>query len=55
MYGKTGELHHNFGKPGLVGENNPFYGKHHTIETKEKLRIAAEKQHRKKLKRIPYE
>jgi hypothetical protein len=34
MFGKTKELHHNYGKPGLSGEDNPFYGKTHTDELK---------------------
>ena len=51
MYGRKGELHHNFGKPMsdeqkeklrgerpyAQGENNYFYGKKHSEETKKKL------------------
>jgi G:T-mismatch repair DNA endonuclease (very short patch repair protein) len=28
----------------FLGEGNPFYGKHHSVETKEKLRISSTKQ-----------
>ena len=51
MYGRKGELHHNFGKPMsdeqkeklrgerpyAQGENNYFYGKKHSEETKKKM------------------
>jgi hypothetical protein len=36
MFGRCGSLHHNFGKEGLVGETNPFFGKTHTKEQKQK-------------------
>ena len=32
-----------------VGENSPFYGKHHTEETKQKLRKPKSEEHKKKL------
>ena len=35
--GQTGEKNHNFGKR---GKETSFFGKHHTEETKEKLRLA---------------
>jgi hypothetical protein len=37
MYGKIGENHHNYGKPGLSGSKNGFYGKTHTIEVRQKV------------------
>jgi hypothetical protein len=32
-----------------VGENSPFYGKHHTEETKQKMRKPKTEEHKKKL------
>lgn len=33
----TGEENSNYGNHKLAGENNPFYGKHHSDETKKKM------------------
>jgi hypothetical protein len=41
MYGRRGELHHNYGKEGLTGEKNGMFGRRHSPETIEKIRQKA--------------
>lgn len=37
MFGRKGELHPNYGKPGNIGNKNGMYGRHHSEETRKKL------------------
>lgn len=47
-YEKSIEMKNNLSNKNS-GENNPFYGKHHTEETKEKLRYEKTPEHRRKI------
>lgn len=47
MYGKPA---HNRGKPGLSGEDNPFYGRSHSKETRRKMSIAAKNRPKRPMK-----